>query len=88
LREDVQSWLKNWFVSRAKITQQTSDPFHIDYFAAGWLTSMEVVEFVTDIEAQFNMQFTDHDLQDSRFVTMAGLTELILERSTQMSESR
>jgi acyl carrier protein len=61
---------------------------HIDYFEAGWLTSMEVVEFVTEIEQHFGMQFSDHDLQDARFITIAGLAELILERSTQTRESR
>jgi len=76
-------------VSRAKIGQPTSQPLlDIDYFEAGWLTSMEVVEFVTEIERQFGMQFSDRDLQDPRFVTLAGLTELILQRSTQTSESR
>ena len=49
---------------------------------------MEVVEFVTEIEKHFGMQFTDRDLQDPRFVTIAGLTELILDRSTETSESR
>ena len=49
---------------------------------------MEVVEFVMQIEQEFGLQFSDLDLQDSRFVTLAGLTELILERSTQTSESR
>ena len=76
-------------MSRAKIGQPTSQPLlDIDYFEAGWLTSMEVVEFVTEIERQFGMQFSDRDLQDPRFVTLAGLTELILQRSTQTSESR
>jgi len=89
LKEQVQAWLRDWFVSRAKIGQPTSQPLlDIDYFEAGWLTSMEVVEFVTEIERQFGMQFSDRDLQDPRFVTLAGLTELILQRSTQTSESR
>jgi acyl carrier protein len=87
----VQGWLINWFVARAKIgkaTLQTPDSLsNADYFATGWLTSMEVVEFVTEIEEHFGMQFTDRDLQDSRFVTIAGLTELILERSTQAGGS-
>ncbi len=76
-------------MSRAKIGNPVSQPLlDIDYFEAGWLTSMEVVEFVTEIEQQFGMQFSDRDLQDPRFVTIAGLTELILQRSTQASESR
>jgi acyl carrier protein len=89
LRENVQAWLKDWFVSRGKIGKQVSEPWlNTDYFDAGWLTSMEVVEFVTEIEQEFAMQFSDGDLQDTRFVTIDGLTELILQRSTQTSESR
>jgi len=34
------------------------------------------------------VQFSDRDLQDPRFVTIAGLAELILQRSTETSESR
>ncbi len=89
LREQVQEWLENWFVSRGKIGEQASQPpIDTDYFEAGWLTSMEVVEFVTEIEQQFGMQFSDRDLQDPRFVTIAGLADLILQHSTEASESR
>jgi acyl carrier protein len=89
LRIEVQTWLKDWFASRAKIGMQVSQsPLDIDYFEAGWLTSMEVVEFITEIEQRFGMQFSDEDMQDPRFVSIAGLTELILERSTQSSGSR
>jgi acyl carrier protein len=93
LRVTVETWLTDWFVARGKISR---DPLgtmpatllDTDYFEAGWLTSMEVVEFVTKIEQRFGMQFSDRDLQDPRFVTIAGLTELILVHSTQTSESR
>jgi acyl carrier protein len=94
LRAQVQEWLIDWFVTRAKTGKQATGKqtreslLDIDYFEAGWLTSMEVVEFVTEIEGRFNMQFTDRDLQDPRFVTIAGVAELILERSTETSESR
>jgi acyl carrier protein len=93
LRTQVEKWLMDWFVTRTKIGKDASENQrdilrNTDYFEAGWLTSMEVVEFVTEIEQQFAMQFSDRDLQDPRFVTIAGLTDLILERSTQASESR
>jgi acyl carrier protein len=97
LRADAEEWLVDWFVARQKIKRDShkgqshdlrNNLRNTDYFNAGWLTSMEVVEFVTEIEQHFEMQFTDSDLQDSRFVTIAGLAELILERSTQTSESR
>jgi acyl carrier protein len=86
--EGIQDWLKQWFATRGKLGGQANQRLlDVDYFEAGWLTSMEVVEFVTEIEQQFGMQFSDRDLQDRRFVTISGLTELILE-STQTRESR
>jgi acyl carrier protein len=92
LKTRVQQWLTEWFVGRGKIRKAALENqdtlWRTDYFDAGWLTSMEVVEFVTEIEQEFGIQFSDRDLQDSRFVTIAGLTELILESSAQTSESR
>ena len=89
MKKQTQDWLTNWFVARGKIRNSAPAALHdTDYFEAGWLTSMEVVEFVTEIEQQFGMQFSDRDLQDPRFVTIAGLTELILERSPETSQSR
>jgi acyl carrier protein len=89
LRAQVQAWLTAWFVARAKVGHSAPETlWDVDYFEAGWLTSMEVVEFVTEIEQRFGVQFSDRDLQDPRFVTIAGLTELIVERSTQTTESR
>jgi acyl carrier protein len=85
----VEKWLTDWFVARAKISQAAPGILRdTDYFAAGWLTSMEVVEFVTEIEQRFSIQFSDRDLQDPRFVMIGGLAQLILERSTQPNESR
>jgi acyl carrier protein len=89
LKGEVQEWLTDWFVNRAKPGQQPREALlTVDYFEAGWLTSMEVVEFITEIEQRFNMQFSDQDMQDARFVSIAGLTELIMERSAATSESR
>jgi acyl carrier protein len=81
--ESVEIWLGSWFVAKGKLSSRISPSAETDYFEAGWLTSMEVVEFVSEIEEHFAMQFTDQDLQDARFVTIAGLAELILERSPQ-----
>jgi acyl carrier protein len=93
LRDQVQDWLADWFIARGKLTKEIGESApeklrSTDYFEAGWLTSMEVVEFVTEIERHFGMQFSESDLQNPRFVTIAGLAELILVRSTQASQSR
>jgi acyl carrier protein len=87
LRQDVQSWLKDWFRKRGKVNGHGDPRVDIDYFEGGWLTSMEVVEFVTEIESQFDVQFSDQDMQDSRFVTIAGLSELIEQRAAQVASA-
>ncbi len=88
MKEQILEWLRGWFVSRGKTTELTDSSFSdVDYFAAGWLTSMEVVEFVTEIEHRFSIQFSDADLQDPRFVSIGGMTELILARSTSSREN-
>jgi len=89
----VQQWVIDWFVARGKIRKSVLENGlealrQTDYFEAGWLTSMEVVEFVAEIEQKFDIQFSDSDLQDSRFLTISGITELILAHSVQTSESR
>jgi acyl carrier protein len=84
----IEDWVTAWFVRRSKISQQEAAHVrHIDYFDAGWLTSMEVVELVTEIEQQFGIQFSDRDVQDQRFVTIGGMGELVTERWMSMKES-
>jgi acyl carrier protein len=89
LRAQVQTWIRDWFASRTKSGKLlVESSLDVDYLEAGWLTSMEIVELITEIEQHFGLQFSDDDMQDPRFVTISGLSELILERSTQSSESR
>jgi acyl carrier protein len=87
----AEEWLVYWFVARGKIGKNTLEKqqdalCNSNYFDAGWLTSMEVVEFVTEIEQRFAIQFSDRDLQDPRFVTIGGLVELILKCPNQFSD--
>jgi len=88
--KSVEAWLTDWFLSQSntRSVSQQSVLRETDYFAAGYLSSMEVVAFVTEIEQKFGIQFSDRDLQDQRFVTIAGLAQLIVECSSQQSESR
>jgi acyl carrier protein len=84
LRQQVLAWLIDWFVSKGRVKRQLLlDSLEKDYFEAGWLTSMEVVEFVTDLEQQFGIQLEESDLQDARFLRLSGVSELVVERSAQ-----
>jgi acyl carrier protein len=88
LKEQATQWLCEWFLSRRKFKGAPSQLPDMNYFEAGLLTSLEVIEFVSEIENQFGLQFSDQDFQDPRFGTVAGLAELVANRSTQATERR
>ncbi|HLX85010.1 MAG TPA: acyl carrier protein [Terriglobales bacterium] len=85
MKEEIRQWLCDWFASRGKIKGDTAGQIHVDYFEAGLLTSLEVIEFVSEIEERFGVSFSEQDFQDPRFVTIAGLAELVAERSPQQT---
>jgi acyl carrier protein len=87
LKEEVSGWLCDWFVSRRKFEGDVARLVNINYFDAGLLTSLEVIEFVSEIEGRFGLQFSEQDFQDPRFVTVAGLSQLIAERSLQATNA-
>ena len=86
MKEQASDWLCDWFVSRRKFRGDAAQLPNINYFDAGFLTSLEVIEFVSEIEDRFGVQFSEQDFQDPRFVTVAGLAELIADRSAQATE--
>ncbi len=86
MKEQASAWLCAWFVTRGKFKGDTAALPAINYFDAGLLTSLEVIEFVSEIEDRFGVQFSEQDFQDPRFVTVAGLAEIIADGSTQAAE--
>ena len=86
VKEEACQWLCDWFSSRGKLKGDTAaEPLHVDYFEAGLLTSLEVIEFVSEIEERFGVSFSEQDFHDPRFVTIAGLAELVAEQSAQQT---
>lgn len=89
LREQVCQWLLKWFANRRKTDGGAGKEFlDVNYLDAGLLSSLEVVELVTEIEDEFGIQFSEADFQNERFVTISGLSDLILERLTQARSCR
>jgi acyl carrier protein len=77
MREDVSGWIVDWFSSRGKVHCGAREALGIDYLQSGLLTSLEIVELVSEIEDHFGMQFSETEMQDPRFSTVGGLAELV-----------
>jgi acyl carrier protein len=77
---DFSTWLIDWFHKRApKVMLMQTD----NYFEAGAIDSLGVIELIEDIEQTFKVRFTQEDFQDRRFPQISGLVEMLTEKSRQ-----
>ena len=75
-------WVRAWFERNSPLPGSTpEDRLRTDFFDAGLVDSLTVVQLVTDIERTFSIRFEDRHYQDSRFSTIGGLAEIIDELS-------
>lgn len=48
-----------------------------DYISAGIIDSMAIIKFILELEAKFDIAFTDEDIETVQFRSVRGLTALI-----------
>jgi acyl carrier protein len=77
VNQEICSWLVEWFASRGKRVGAGHEALQVDYLQSGLLTSLEIVELVAAIEDHYGVQFSESDMQDARFSTIGGLSELV-----------
>ena len=75
----IEAWLQDWFAGRG--ARPATDA---NYFEAGAIDSFGVIEMIEAIEDHFKVKFRQHDFQDRRFATIAGLAEIVHERLQQV----
>jgi acyl carrier protein len=75
--QEILSWIVEWFVSRGKPVGSTREALQVDYLQSGLLTSLEIVELVAAIEDHYGVQFSEADMQDPRFSSIGGMSELV-----------
>lgn len=73
----VVAWVEAWFEGRGT----TAFGRDRNFFDEGVIDSFDVIELIESIETHFGIRFTETDFQDRRFVTIAGLSEIIGEKS-------
>lgn len=72
--KDYTVWLKNYFLMRATLPTNVEEK---NYFEAGLIDSLGVIELIESIETEFNLKFTEENFQDRRFSTINGLAAII-----------
>ena len=68
----------------SKLSTDTPPPaidIHTDLFESGFLDSFGFVELVAFLEKETGHAVTEHDMDDPRFTTVAGMIEVMSEKT-------
>lgn len=82
-------WLRRWFERRDAAAAGWSESWpQTNYFEAGLIDSLGVIELIADVEEHFAIAFDESHFQDRRFSTIGGLGEIINELSISQQQSQ
>lgn len=77
---DPSAFILSWFEARGPVPgASAAEKLKIDYFDAGLIDSLTVVELVAVIEEKYGVRFTDAHFQERRFATIGGVAEITRE---------
>jgi len=88
MNKDVKEWIMDFFEQRKNGIPGASEQekLMVDYFSAGLLDSLDVVNLVVSIEQRFAITLGPDQMQDCRFCTIGGLADIISEISNPLGE--
>jgi len=80
-RDEAKKWIVAWFQKHAaaqknEIAKNTSE----NYFLKAWIDSLSFISFIADLEAKFDVSFSNEEFQDREFSTIDGLAGIIAHR--------
>lgn len=60
--------------------ENLDDRLDEDYLENGFIDSLDLVSFITELEGRFDTRFTSDELESEQFRTLAGVVELLDEK--------
>lgn len=74
--KEIAQTLRPWIVKTGRRVLTDDENF----FESGHIDSLEAINLVERIEVEFDIRFDNREFQDRRFVTIAGLAEIICDK--------
>jgi acyl carrier protein len=76
--DDISEWIVRWFLEHSsgeekEIRQQLKE----NYLEKGWIDSFKFILFITQVEKQFGISFSNDEFQNRNFATIAGVAGII-----------
>lgn len=77
LEENIKTFIVNFFLTHGKFEGvKTEDMSKINFIDANTLDSIEFITLISEVEENFNVLFTEEDLQSKQFASIAGMTAI------------
>lgn len=71
----IQTYIQGLLEKRAKLP--SSFNAQSDYIKAGIIDSMGLIKFMLEIEAEYDIELNEDDIEQPAFRTLAGLSEMV-----------
>lgn len=80
--ENLKKYIIDWFLENSFCDiADIENSLDKNYFELGWIDSMQFINFIADIEDDFDISFVNDEFQNRKFATINGLVEIITEKS-------
>lgn len=74
----VKEWIIQWFVENLGIEVEViNENLEANFFHNGWMDSFQFINFISDIEDEFEVTFSNDEFQDRSFASINGVSKSI-----------
>jgi len=86
---NTKDWIINWFEENTDLNKEEIEKnISENYFAKGWIDSLKFISFITDIEGNFNIRFSNEEFQNRSFSTIEGMSKIIQGKVNEKNEKK
>ena len=76
------SWIIQWFVNNSNLSEnEINENLEENYLIKGWIDSLKFISFISDIENEFKISFSNDEFQNRKFATVNGIVKIIEEKT-------
>jgi D-alanine--poly(phosphoribitol) ligase subunit 2 len=79
MADNVKEYILKRVQKRSKLPKDC-DISTFDYIASGYVDSMGLILFIVDIEAKFDIEILDTDIESPDFRTIGGLISIVMQK--------
>lgn len=75
---NVNEWIITWFQNNSEVSlNEINKNLETNYLEQGWIDSLKFVSFVSELEENFKIIFSNDEFQNRDFATINGLVKII-----------